>query len=422
MVTSIRIPAHFFAHTSVYMANYKLLAAKRDRDYERIMYATRLVRDFVVRRGLILYGGTALHFALLAKGSGIYEFDKGEIPDLDFYSSNNVADAYDLAVELYQHGFEDAAATRAIHTGTMKVRALNGTPVADISYKPQELLDKIPKFYYSGTLGGAGSSGESNMRLVHPDFMRIDQHSAMAFPYDNAPMEVIFQRLKKDIKRFNLLNAAYPISAKYKADIAPPDLSGLPTDLPLTGRNAAALYLSGVTKSKLAAIRYDPAEFVAEFADVGVVSGERGPILPESAQVMAKKRPITYFTANQRLVAVQIIDGRLVASVPHVLMVLLAQYFTTGDADKLGMYCALLNTVVSFGDDCPDILMPGVETYGKENVNSVVRMSIMKTNEVVSGTKMPEMPENYYVIKHKNPDTGEWAPNYGIPPIIDWHE
>ncbi len=48
------------------------------------------------------------------------------------------------------------------------------------------------------------------MRSVHTDYQRIDVHSSLAFPYDNPPREVIFDRWEKDIKRFNIFDKYYP--------------------------------------------------------------------------------------------------------------------------------------------------------------------------------------------------------------------
>ena len=48
-------------------------------------------------------------------------------------------------------------------------------------------------------------------RILHPDIQRLDLHKAFCFPFNNPPMEDIFNRWEKDIYRFNLYEKYYPI-------------------------------------------------------------------------------------------------------------------------------------------------------------------------------------------------------------------
>jgi hypothetical protein len=52
------------------------------------------------------------------------------------------------------------------------------------------------------------------LRFVHPHYQKMDMLRACSFPFDDCPLCVIFHRMKKDIKRFNLLEDAYPIEYK----------------------------------------------------------------------------------------------------------------------------------------------------------------------------------------------------------------
>jgi len=52
----------------------------------------------------------------------------------------------------------------------------------------------------------------NGMKIIHPDFQKIDLHRSLSFPFDNTPWEVIFARWKKDIIRYNKLSDKYPIN------------------------------------------------------------------------------------------------------------------------------------------------------------------------------------------------------------------
>src|SRR5262249_38025243 len=113
-------------------------------------------------------------------------------------------DSNELACILLDAGFENISAINASHITTRRVR-LNFVAIADITYIPQNIYDAIPYMTVSKMKEYNG------LRVVHPDFQRMDMHRAFCIPYANPPLEVIWYRLKKDQKRFRLLDAQYPI-------------------------------------------------------------------------------------------------------------------------------------------------------------------------------------------------------------------
>lgn len=182
---------------------FDVIAHERSADAEMLGRALEIVKQFIVERKLILYGGQAIDFALRLKGSGIYP--DHQIPDYDFFSPQSVDDAYDLADRLAAAGFPHISAIPAIHMQTMRV-GTNFVYVADISYVPAEVYEKLPTVSYAG------------MRVLHPDYQRTDMHLAFCFPYSNPPREDIFHRFRKDLKRFNLFEEYYPIAAEAAGD------------------------------------------------------------------------------------------------------------------------------------------------------------------------------------------------------------
>lgn len=177
------------------------ISAKKDPHFESAVKAIVLVKEFIRKKKLIIYGGTAIDFALRLHGDNIYPDETLLIPDLDFYSPRNVEDAYELADILFDAGFPDARTIKATHTRTMRVDIADNHFIADLSYVEPAIFSELPFIEYDG------------MRIVHPNYQKIDLHSSLNFPFDNPPKEVIFARWTKDIFRYNKLSQYYPVHA-----------------------------------------------------------------------------------------------------------------------------------------------------------------------------------------------------------------
>jgi Poly(A) polymerase catalytic subunit len=180
----------------------KEAALKHDPMYQLAVDSIPYVKEFIKARKLIIYGGTAIDFALRLKGHCIYPDESLSLPDLDFYSPNHVQDAYDLADILYQAGYKEARAITASYIRAMKVDIVDNHFIADISYVPKAIFDRLTYIEYEG------------MRIIDPLFQKVDLHASLSFLFDGAPKEVIFNRLKKDIERFNILHKLYPSPPK----------------------------------------------------------------------------------------------------------------------------------------------------------------------------------------------------------------
>jgi hypothetical protein len=155
----------------------------------------RVVSEYIIRHKRILVGGMAIDHALRAKGTYLYETEK---VDYDFISPEFHKDAYNIGQELAKK-FSGISIILARHISTMRVR-YEFIPVADITYVPQDIYDKIPVLDYMG------------IRNVHPHFQMIDQHSSMRNAFENPPQEtIISDRYEKDVKRYLLLSQFYPI-------------------------------------------------------------------------------------------------------------------------------------------------------------------------------------------------------------------
>lgn len=169
-----------------------------------ILSALSIVKDFIKDRNLILTGGMAIDFMMRSKKLKLYEDDK--LPDYDFFSPNFHKDAYDLGTILHNLQFQNINIIRGRHTSTMRIR-LNKDSVADITYIPKNIYDKLPTVTYEG------------FRVIHPHYQVIDQHMSLYNPLSNPPYENFKDRWKKDMERYSLIIYNFPIEEKlYKSN------------------------------------------------------------------------------------------------------------------------------------------------------------------------------------------------------------
>ena len=78
-----------------------------------------IVEEFLKKKKLICYGGTAIN-NILPLEDQFYDKDI-ELPDYDFYSPTPLEDAKQLADIYYNEGFEEVEAKSGVHAGTFKV-------------------------------------------------------------------------------------------------------------------------------------------------------------------------------------------------------------------------------------------------------------------------------------------------------------
>ena len=191
------------------MKNFKDISEKRSIYYNDIIKALDLVFKFIVDNNRILYGGMAIDLALKSNNhAGIYEEDS--IPDYDFYSFDFYNDSIKLADILFENKLTNISAINASHYNSRRVRT-NFINVADITYVPKSVYETIPTI----TINSGKYTG---IKIVHPNFQRMDLHRSFNIPFNNSPQEVIMHRFEKDEKRYRILDSVFPI----KLDIPNP--------------------------------------------------------------------------------------------------------------------------------------------------------------------------------------------------------
>jgi hypothetical protein len=169
--------------------------SKKISNGEEIARMITICEDFLIRKKLVCYGGTAIN-NILPKSAQFYNKET-EIPDYDFYSSNALQDAKELADLYHRHGYDDVEAKSGVHFGTYKV-FVNFIPMADITLLPKQLFNTLQ----SEAITIAG------IKYAPANFLRMNMFLELSRPAGD------ISRWEKVLKRLTLLNTHYPFTNK----------------------------------------------------------------------------------------------------------------------------------------------------------------------------------------------------------------
>lgn len=173
---------------------------KRIVNSEDIQKIIDIVEEFIKKKKLICYGGTAIN-NILPEEDQFYDKDV-EVPDYDFFSINALNDAKELADIYYKKGFLDVEAKSGQHPGTYKVY-VNYMAVADITFIHEEIYNVIKK----------DSISIGSILYAPPNFLRMSMYLELSRPAGD------ISRWEKVLKRLLLLNKNYPITSLKCDDI-----------------------------------------------------------------------------------------------------------------------------------------------------------------------------------------------------------
>jgi hypothetical protein len=152
-----------------------------------------IVEEFIKRKKLICYGGTAIN-NLLPEEDKFYNKEV-EIPDYDFFSQNALHDAKELTDIYYKKGFIDVEAKSGQHHGTYKV-FVNYMAVADITYLPKQIYNAIKD----------DATSVDGILYAPTNFLRMSMYLELSRPAGD------ISRWEKVLKRLALLNKNYDIT------------------------------------------------------------------------------------------------------------------------------------------------------------------------------------------------------------------
>lgn len=161
-------------------------------DMEAVSKLMDIVEEFLVKKRLVCYGGTAIN-NILPKAAQFYD-RATVVPDYDFYSMNPVADAKELADVYFAKGYINTEAKAGVHYGTYKV-FVDFIPVADITLMHKELFEVLQKtaVMVRGIL------------YCPPNYLRMNMHLELSRPAGDV------SRWEKVAARLELLNKHHPL-------------------------------------------------------------------------------------------------------------------------------------------------------------------------------------------------------------------
>ena len=166
---------------------------KRVVNSDDIKNIIQIVEDFIKKKNLICYGGTAIN-NILPTEEQFYNKEV-EIPDYDFFTPNALNDAKELADIYFKAGFTDVEAKAGQHHGTYKV-FVNYIPVADITFLDKGIFNSLKK----DAIRVAG------ILYAPPNFLRMSMYLELSRPAGDT------SRWEKVLKRLTLLNKSFPMT------------------------------------------------------------------------------------------------------------------------------------------------------------------------------------------------------------------
>lgn len=164
----------------------------RDPEIKKLI---NIVEEFIRKKKLICYGGTAIN-NLLPEQDKFYNLEV-ELPDYDVYSSNGMRDAIELADLYHKKGYTEIEAKSGMHEGTYKV-FVNFIPIADITTLEKELFHSISE----EAIMVAG------LKYTPINYLRMSMYKELSRP------EGDISRWEKVMKRLSLLNKNYPLKGQ----------------------------------------------------------------------------------------------------------------------------------------------------------------------------------------------------------------
>ena len=312
--------------------------AANNTDIQKIL---EIVRQFIQKRRVLCYGGTAIN-NLLPKPDQFYDANY-DVPDYDFYSESPQIHAMELADVFYAKGFKSIEVKPGAHLMTFKVY-VNFTGVADITYLDPAIFKRL----------WAENIVKEGIHYVSPNFLRMSMYLELSRPRGDV------SRWNKVYARLMLLNKNYPVGCDpnmLKENAAVSDEERQKVEVVLQNSPAILLGLHAVElhsnkRTNIWHVPIDvlsvPSEYekvVASFVDVFSAKGVQavphiayGELLPEHTDIEGANGFIycRVFKAVACHSYHQLRSGMKVASIPTLLQFFFA--FVYADAHYIEGY------------------------------------------------------------------------------------
>jgi len=128
------------------------------------------VRQFIEKRRVLCYGGTAINNLIPDKADKFYD-PNYDIPDYDFYSEQPQLHAMELADIFHSQGFKSIEVKPGAHLLTFKV-FVDFTGVADITYLDPAIFKRLWK----------ENIVKEGIHYVSPNFLRMSMYLELSRP------------------------------------------------------------------------------------------------------------------------------------------------------------------------------------------------------------------------------------------------
>jgi hypothetical protein len=139
---------------------------------------------YIKKRKILLYGGMAIN-DLLPKKDKIYPVDS--LPDIDIFSENGKKQSEDIVKYFIKKGYNKLTtnSSDALHVGTYKV-FVDSVQVFDVTTVSKRAFKRLSE---------NSVIGDSGIRIVNPQFLRLSLHMIMSQSHDARRWTKVFNRL-----------------------------------------------------------------------------------------------------------------------------------------------------------------------------------------------------------------------------------
>ena len=165
------------------------------------------VREFIEKRRVLCYGGTAINNLIPDKADKFYD-PNYDIPDYDFYSEQPQLHAMELADIFHSQGFKRIEVKPGAHLLTFKV-FVDFTGVADITYLDPAIFKRLWK----------EDIVKEGIHYVSPNFLRMSMYLELSRPRGDV------SRWSKVYDRLMLLNKHYAVGCPPHKDKEPTEIT-----------------------------------------------------------------------------------------------------------------------------------------------------------------------------------------------------
>jgi hypothetical protein len=172
-----------------------------------IIRALTMVKQFLVKKKRVCYGGTAMN-AILPLKKRFYDPEM-DLPDYDFFTPDPKADIEDLVNDLKSAGFKDVYHKVGVHEGTTKV-LVNFIPIADITSISEDIYSVFLKRAFK----------KDKIHYTDPDILRMMMYLEISRPRGDVA------RWLKVFERLQLINDVFPPTFKRSKNLGTRKMRG----------------------------------------------------------------------------------------------------------------------------------------------------------------------------------------------------